>query len=79
VVDIQPRKPQQLKYKEQRKIMCSHVQHPPTHESNMVTQVADDWCLITTKYKERTIKRPPAGESQDRPRTWKRGVVKEQT
>jgi len=32
VVDIQPHKPQQLKYKEQRKITCSHVQHPPTHE-----------------------------------------------
>jgi len=28
------------------------VQHPPTHESNMVTQVVRDWGLITTKYKE---------------------------
>jgi len=79
VVDIQPRKPQQLKYKEQRKITCSHVQHPPTHESNVVTQVAHHWDLIATKYKERTIKRPPAEESQDRSRPWKRGVFKEQT
>jgi len=42
-------------------------------------QAAYDGGLITTKYKERTIKRPPAGESHDRPRPWKRGVFKEQT
>jgi len=44
-----------------------------------MAQAAHDWDLITTKYKERTMKRPPAGESQDRSRPWKRGVFKEQT
>jgi len=59
--------------------MCCRGQHPPTHGSNTMTQAVHDWGLITTKYKERTIKRPSAGESQDWPRPRKRGVFTEQT
>jgi len=35
VVDFQPRKPQQLEYKEQRKITCCRRQHPPTWGSDI--------------------------------------------
>jgi len=68
-----------LKHFNKKKIMCCRGQHPPTWGKRHMAQAAHDWGLITTKYKEKTIKHPPAGESQDRPRPWKRGVFKEQT
>jgi len=52
---------------------------PADMKKRHMAQAAYNWGLITTKYKERTIKHPPAGESQDRPWPWKRGVFKEQT
>jgi len=77
VVDTQSRKSQQLKYKEQRKITCSHMQHPPTYRNDTSTHAAHDLDLITTKYNKRTLKHPAEVESQNRLEPAKRGVSKE--
>ena len=77
VVDAQSRKHQHLKNKERSKVMCSHVQHPPTHRYDTSTHAAHDLDLNTTKYNKRTLKRPSEVESQDRLELGKRGVCKE--